>query len=92
MKIKIEGKQHLVGTSRKTGKPYDFIAVYYLGKQRGVEGLASQQVSLDPTDVEYEKIIVGMEYNLEFDNRGYPVSFDPVDKAAWEKAVAARRF
>ncbi len=27
MKIKVGGKAHLAGTSKKTGKPYDFIQV-----------------------------------------------------------------
>lgn len=92
MKIKIAGKQHLSGTSKKTGRPYDFNQVHYLGKSRGVEGLAALTLGLDPSDIPYEHIFIGMEYNVEFDNRGYPVEFSPVDKAAFDKAVAANKF
>ena len=38
MKIKVIGKAHLSGTSKRTGKDYDFIQVHYNGKARGVEG------------------------------------------------------
>lgn len=75
MKIKVFGKAHLEGISKKTGKPYNFNQVHYLGKTRGVEGQAALTLMLDPTEVPFSSIMVGEEYNVEFDNRGYPVEF-----------------
>ena len=80
MKMKVIGKAHLKGTSKKTGKPYDFIQVHYNGPARGVEGLAALTVNLDPAYTPFADVVVGCEYNLEFDNRGYPVTFLPVTK------------
>lgn len=77
MKIKVEGKAHLQGTSKKTGKDYNFIQVHFLGKARGVEGLAAKTVNLDPLDYPFADVIVGGMYELEFDDRGYPVVFQP---------------
>jgi len=78
MKINVIGKARFQGTSKKTNKPYDFIQVYYNGPARNVEGLAAMNVSLDPSVVPYETITVPGDYNVEFDNRGYPVVFAPV--------------
>lgn len=77
MTIKVIGKAHLQGVSRKTGNPYDFIQVHYNGLARGVVGHAALTVSLDPSVVDYDAIKVPGDYNLEFDNRGYPVAFAP---------------
>lgn len=78
MKIQVIGKAHLEGTSKKTGKPYNFNTVYYNGPDRGVEGLASLSLSLDPSMVPYNTIVVGDTYEVEFGPRGYIVSFAPV--------------
>lgn len=78
MKVKIYGKAHLEGTSKRTGKPYNFIQVHYLSPARGVDGLAAQTLMLDPALHPLESIVVNGEYNVEFDNRGYPVEFFPV--------------
>ena len=80
MKIKVIGKSHLQGTSKKTQRPYDFIQVHYNGKAFGVEGVAALTLSLDPKDHPYDDIAIGGEYNVEFDNRGYIVEFVPVSK------------
>ena len=78
MKIKVYGKQHLEGVAKKSGNPYNFNQVHYLGKQRNVEGLAAMTLALDPIDYPIGSIEVGKEYNVEFDNRGYVVEFSPV--------------
>lgn len=44
MKIKVNGKAHRVGTSKKTGNPYDFIQLHFTAPDRGVDGLASLPV------------------------------------------------
>ena len=77
MRIKVFGKAHLSGTAKKTGKPYDFIQIHYLGKAYGVEGLAATTLSLDPKEYDYASIHVNGDYDVEFDNRGYPVTFIP---------------
>lgn len=80
MTIKVIGKAHMKGVSKKTGNPYDFMQVHYNGPARGVEGVAALTASLDPSIYPYESIVIGGEYTLEFDNRGYPVTFLPVTK------------
>ncbi len=78
MKVKIFGKAHLEGTSKRTGKPYNFIQVHYLAPSRGVEGLAAQTLMLDPARFPLEQIVLNADYSVEFDNRGYPVDFSIV--------------
>ena len=77
MRIKVYGKSHLEGVAKKTGNPYNFNQVHYLGKARNVEGLAAQTLALDPFDYPIDRIEVGREYDVEFDNRGYVVAFAP---------------
>lgn len=78
MKITVIGKAHLKGVSKKTGNPYDFVQLHYNGKARGVEGTAALQVNVDPQLFPYDKIKLGAEYELDFDNRGYLVAFEEV--------------
>lgn len=92
MKIKVYGKAHLEGTSKKTGRPYNLNQVHYLGKAQNVEGQSAETMFLDPTLYPIDTIVVGLEYNVEWNNRGYVVGFEPVDRAAWEKAIKANQF
>ena len=78
MRIKVYGKSHLEGIAKKTGNPYNFNQVHYLGKARNVEGQAALTLALDPSDYPIDRIEVGKEYNVEFDNRGYVVDFAPI--------------
>ena len=78
MRIKVYGKAHLEGIAKKTGNPYNFNQVHFLGKARGVEGLAAQTLALDPGYYPIDRIEVDRDYNVEFDNRGYVVDFSPV--------------
>ena len=77
MKILVEGKAHLEGTSRRTGKDYNFNQVHFLSPARGVEGLAAQVISLDPKLYPIDAIRVGETYIVEFDRSGYVVTFEP---------------
>lgn len=77
MKIRVIGKAHLKGTSKKNGNPYDFIQLHYNGPAQGVVGSAALTVNLDPTKVNFDSIAVPGDYIVEFDNRGYPVEFAP---------------
>lgn len=70
-----EDKAHLEGTSKRTGNAYNFNQVHYLAPARGVEGLAAKSLSLDPLVYPIGSIVVGGDYNVEFDERGYVVSF-----------------
>lgn len=71
MIIKVIGKQHCSGTSKKTGKPYDFSEVYFLGENRFVEGQIGMSCTVDPAMVPFDKIVVGAEYVAEFGPGGY---------------------
>ena len=78
MKIKVLGKAHREGVAKKSGNPYNFNEIHYLGKSFGVEGQAAQTATLDAFAYPYDSIVVGMEYNMEFDRRGFVVEFSPV--------------
>jgi len=78
MKIKVIGKAHLQGTSKQTGNPYDFIQAHYNGSARNVVGLAAMTLTLEPSMVHFDSIMVPGGYNVEFDNHGYPVEFAPI--------------
>ena len=77
MRIKVYGKAHLEGVAKKSGNPYNFNQVHYLGKAHGVEGQAALTLALDSFDYPIDCIEVGREYDVEFDNRGYVVAFAP---------------
>lgn len=77
MKIKVYGKVHLSGTSKKTGNKYDFIQLHCLVPQRGVDGEAAKVISVSPDIVNYDAIIVGKTCNVEVDFDGRVVSCVP---------------
>lgn len=77
MKIKVYGKVHLSGTSKKTGNKYDFIQLHCLVPQRGVEGEAARVISVSPEIVNYDSIVVGCVCNVEVDFDGRVVSCRP---------------
>lgn len=79
MIIKVIGKANFTGVSKKTGNPYNFNQVHYIGKARGVIGDAALTISLDPAMIAFSDITVGDSYEVEFDQRGYCVSFLPVN-------------
>ena len=78
MKIQVIGKSHQEGKSQKSGRDYNFHTVYFNAPARGVEGLASKNANIDGAFVRYQDIAVGGMYNLEFDERGYVMAFEPV--------------
>ena len=80
MVIKVIGKAHLQGVSRRTNQPYNFNQVHFNGPAQGVEGVAAQVQALDPAIFPYDKIQLGGEYNIEYNARGYVVSFAPVSR------------
>ena len=81
MTIKVIGKRHMEGTSKRTGQPYNMNEVHYNGKDRGVEGLAALTLLLQERDYPYADIYVNADYHVDFNNRGYPVEFSRVTAA-----------
>ena len=77
MKIKVLGKAHREGTSKRTGMPYNFNQLHYLGKEQGVEGQAACTLNLDPGVFPFDNVQIGKEYDVEFNGRGYVVGFTP---------------
>lgn len=78
MRVKVYGKRHMEGVSKKSGMPYNLNQVHYLGKDRMVEGYASQTCMLNADDYPYESIALNADYNLDFDNRGFVVDFSRI--------------
>lgn len=77
MKIKVYGKAHLFGTSKKTGNKYDFIQLHCLIPQRGVVGEAAKVVTVSPDLVNFDSIIVGKSCSVEVDFDGRVFSCVP---------------
>lgn len=80
MKIKVIGKAHRAGTSKRTGNSYNFNQVHYNAPDRGVEGVAALTMNLDPGLISYDGIRIGGEYEVSFGPRGYIVAFEPVTR------------
>lgn len=76
MKIKVVGKSHMEGTSKKTGRPYNFNQIHYLGYSRFVEGQAGMTINLDPAQFPYDCIFIDHTYDVEFGPRGEVVAMD----------------
>lgn len=79
MKIKVYGKVHLFGTSKKTGNKYDFIQLHTLVPQRGVVGQAAKTLSISPDIINYDAIVIGKDLDVEVDFDGRIVSARPAD-------------
>ncbi len=63
--------------SKKTGNPYDFIQVHYLGHAPGVIGEAALILNLDSKDYPFENIKIPNDYIADFDGKGFVVDFYP---------------
>ena len=74
MKIKIVGKS--AGTSKKTGNPY--CIAYFTTSKPNVEGVVADSVFVNPSLCPADKVVVGKEYNADYDNTGYLTGFYPV--------------
>ena len=81
MKIKVIGKAHLEGTSKKSGKPYNLNQIHYNAPARGVEGEAAQTIMVDAVAYPLGTIFVGSIYEIEFDRFGYVVGMSLVPSA-----------
>lgn len=79
-RVKVVGKQHMKGTSKKTGEVYDFFVLHILGKSTRVDGQTCDAVNIRPADSPYADAVIGSEYNLEYDKNGYLLDFSPITK------------
>lgn len=70
MKIKVLGKAHLKGHSDRTGRDYDFLQFHYLGTDSGVIGQAALTVSVDPGLIDYDSVVIGSTYEVDYGPRG----------------------
>lgn len=70
MKIKVLGKAHHKGHSKRTDRDYDFLQFHYLGTDPKVEGEAALTVSVDPNIIDFASVVIGGEYIVEYGPRG----------------------
>ena len=70
MKIKVLGKAHLKGHSDRTGRDYDFLQFHYLGTDSGGSGQAALTVSVDPGLIDYDSVVIGSTYEVDYGPRG----------------------
>ena len=75
MIINVIGKRHCSGTSKKSGNLFDFSEVYYIGRQRNIEGQTGLSFTVDSSVLPFSEIVVGADYNAEFGPGGYLTSF-----------------
>ena len=77
MKVRIIGKVHREGVSKKSGRPYDFIELHYTGPAHGVIGEAALTKTIDPSLFNFDELAVPAEYQIEYDSTGAVVSLAP---------------
>ena len=78
MRVKVIGKEYASGTSKKTGKDFAATVAHISFKKNKCEGVAVESVWLDPVTYPMGDIVVGKDYNLDRDGRGFVIGFDPM--------------
>lgn len=78
MTIQVVGKAHRSGTSKKSGKDYDFTEVHFLTQDRFVEGQACRTLVVDPSIIDPSKILVQQYYGVDFNERGQLLAMQPI--------------
>lgn len=79
MKIKVIGKEHMEGVSKKSGNSYNFIVVYFISdcqEGRGV-GKKGDSLMLDPTFFNFHSIAINQEYEVTYGRYGKVEGFLP---------------
>ena len=76
MKVTVIGREHIEGTGKKSGKPFNLNIVHFNIKKNGVEGMSAEKAILDAITYPMTDIQVGKAYNLEYDSRGFVACFD----------------
>lgn len=75
MKVLVQGKEKLKGTSKKTGQPFDATLVHVSYDKKGCEGVACDSIFVSTDICDFSDIIVGEVYHADYDSRGYMVGF-----------------
>lgn len=70
MIITVLGKQHMEGFSKKTGNPYNFNVIHYVGKNRFVTGSAALSVKISNEMIPFDQIVVGGKLEIEYGPNG----------------------
>lgn len=78
MKVTVIGKERIKGVSKKTGKDFDMTVVHYCYKRPGVDGTAVDTLTLNAIKFPPDRIYCDEDYNIDRDNNGYVIAFDPV--------------
>lgn len=83
MKLYVTGVNRLSGTSKKTGKPYDFLDVACIGKRTEGFGVAAvSSLALDPILFkDYDDVDFPIICSVDFDQRGRVCDFDVVERS-----------
>lgn len=79
MTTTIYGKIHRKGTGKESGKPYDFSEIHYLGRRKGVEGLAAITKTVGADIISYDEIDINAAYEIERDESGEILSMKKAD-------------
>jgi hypothetical protein len=65
------------GTSKKTGKPYDFTPIYCFSTAADVVGHKAEEISFNHlSKLTFPSIAVGDEIDIQYDKNGFIVSVD----------------
>ena len=76
MKVRVIGKEHAEGTSKKSGNPFSNTVVHVSYKRNRVEGQAVEAIWLNAKSYPLDSIQVGKTYDVDQDNRGYVIDFE----------------
>lgn len=87
MITEIVGKSHRKGTGKTSGKPYDFTEVHYLGRRRGVEGMAAISKTVGADIISYDDIAIGGMYDITRDDDGNIIEMRKTDKGTASPVV-----
>lgn len=77
MEITIFGKVHRQGTSKTTGKSYDFYELHMAAPARGVIGKGAETKTVDASFCDFDKLALGA-YEADFDTHGNLLSLKPI--------------
>lgn len=83
MKMTIVGKgQRRSGKSSKSGKEYDFTAIYCIRAANGVEGHLAEEISFNHrSSLVFPDVHVGDVVNVSYDKNGFLEDFSVIEKA-----------
>jgi len=73
------GKLHRKGTAKESGKPYDFSEIHYLGRRKGVEGLAAITKTVGVDIISYDEIEINAAYEIERDDSAENLTMKKAD-------------